>query len=300
MTATFVARKVVGSLATLVFVLTFNFFLFRVVDSDPVGTLFRGRNISQVQRERLAHDFGIDKPLPDQFVRYLDQTAHFNFGFSFETRQPVTSEIYQNVWATVWLVGLSTLLSTVIGIAIGIQAAWKHGSAFDRIATSITMIFYAMPDFWLGLLLLAAFAAALGWFPTGGIINAASGATGFAHIVDEAKHIFLPCLTLTLAYLGEYTLIMRSSLLDTMGEDYLVLAPRRGCATHWCGGATPSSTRCCRSSPCRRSTSASSSPAQSRSSTCTRGRDWGSRRSTRHAHPTSRCCKACSSCSARQ
>jgi peptide/nickel transport system permease protein len=85
-----------------------------------------------------------------------------------------------------------------------------------------------MPDFWLGMLLLSFFAVTLGWFPVGGIEDASSNATGVAHVVDQAKHLFLPCLTLTLAYLGEYALVMRSSLLDTMREDYLVLARAKG------------------------------------------------------------------------
>ncbi|MCU1429742.1 MAG: transporter permease [Actinomycetia bacterium] len=228
MTFRFVSRKVLGSLATLLFVVCFNFFLFRVVESDPVSALFRGRNISQQQRQQLQHDFGLDKSKPEQFVRYLNQTAHLNFGFSFETRQPVTSEISARIGRTITLVGISTLLSTTIGIWLGIIAAWRRNTPTDYVVTSTTMAFYAMPDFWLGLLLLAAFAESFRWFPTGGIVNVGSGATGLSHLVDEAKHLFLPGLTLTLAYLGEYTLIMRSSLLDTMGEDYLTLARAKG------------------------------------------------------------------------
>jgi peptide/nickel transport system permease protein len=227
-TAGFVARKVAGSLATLVFVLCFNFFLFRVVESDPVGTLFRGRNVSLERRAELAAEFGVDKSMPEQFVRYLGQTAQLNFGDSYETRQPVWDEISERIPRTIALVGISTFLSTVIGIAVGIVAAWRRGSAVDYASTSTTMVFYSMPDFWLGMLLLAIFAANLGWFPTGGIVTAGSDATGFALLWDQAKHIFLPALTLTLAYVGEYALIMRSSLLDTMGEDYLLLARAKG------------------------------------------------------------------------
>jgi peptide/nickel transport system permease protein len=85
-----------------------------------------------------------------------------------------------------------------------------------------------MPDFWLGMLLLVSFAVLLGWFPVGGISDAGSDATGIAKLLDQAHHMFLPALTLTLAYLGEYALIMRSSLLDTMREDYLTLARAKG------------------------------------------------------------------------
>jgi peptide/nickel transport system permease protein len=90
------------------------------------------------------------------------------------------------------------------------------------------MTTYSMPDFWLGMLLLVVFAVMLGWFPVGGITDPGSDAAGLAQLLDQAHHMFLPALTLTLAYLGEYTLIMRSSLLDTMREDYLVLARAKG------------------------------------------------------------------------
>jgi peptide/nickel transport system permease protein len=90
------------------------------------------------------------------------------------------------------------------------------------------MATYSMPDFWLGMLLLVTFAVSLGWFPVGGISDPGSDATGLAKLLDQLHHMFLPALTLTLAYLGEYALIMRSSLLDTMREDYLVLARAKG------------------------------------------------------------------------
>jgi peptide/nickel transport system permease protein len=90
------------------------------------------------------------------------------------------------------------------------------------------MATYSMPDFWLGMLLLITFSVLLGWFPVGGITDAGSDATGLALLLDQAHHLFLPALTLTLAYLGEYALVMRSSLLDTMREDYLLLARAKG------------------------------------------------------------------------
>ena len=228
MSARFVGRKVLGALVTLVFVVVFNFFLFRVVENDPVGTLVRGRNLTEEQQQRLSEDFGVDQPMPEQFRRYVVETAQLNFGLSFETREPVWDVIRSKIWPTVFLVGTSAVLSAVIGTWLGIQAAWKRGSSFDYASTSSTMLLYSMPDFWLGLLLLVLLANKLPWFPTGGFTDAGSDATGFAALADQAHHMALPGLTLTLAYLGEYAIIMRSSLLDTMGEDYLVLARAKG------------------------------------------------------------------------
>jgi peptide/nickel transport system permease protein len=226
--ARFVTGKVLGSLATLAFVVCFNFFLFRVVEGDPVASLFRGRNLTVSQRDALTKQFGLDGSTGEQFLRYLQQTAQLNLGRSYASNAPVTKEIGAKVWATVALVGISTLLSTVGGILIGIAAAWRRRSKTDYASTTFTMATYAMPDFWLGMLLLTLFAVTLGWFPVGGIEDATSNATGVAHLAEQAKHLFLPCLTLAVAYLGEYALVMRSSLLDTMREDYLVLARAKG------------------------------------------------------------------------
>lgn len=224
----FVTRKVLAALATLVFVVCFNFFLFRVVESDPVANLFRGRNLTQEQRRQLEREFGLDGSQSEQFVRYLGQTARLNFGRSYRSNQPVLEEIVERAWPTIALVGISTLLACVFGVLIGIVAAWKRRSKTDYGWTGFTMATYSMPDFWLGMLLLVSFAVLLGWFPVGGIVDPGSDATGIARLLDQAHHMFLPALTLTLAYLGEYALIMRSSLLDTMREDYLTLARAKG------------------------------------------------------------------------
>jgi peptide/nickel transport system permease protein len=228
MSARFVTRKVLASLATLLFVIVFNFFLFRVVEGDPVANLFRGRNLSQEQRLELRQQFGLGGSRGEQFVRYLGQTAQLNLGRSYTSNEPVSSVIWQRAWPTIALVGISTVLSAVFGVLIGIVAAWRRGSAADYTGTTFTMATYSMPDFWLGMLLLITFAVVLGWFPVGGITDPNSDATGVAKLYDQGRHMFLPALTLTLAYLGEYALVMRSSLLETMREDYLVLARAKG------------------------------------------------------------------------
>jgi peptide/nickel transport system permease protein len=223
-----VSGKVLGSLGTLAFVVVFNFFLFRVVESNPVGTLFRGRNLTDAQRLELKHQFGLDGTKLDQFWHYLIQLAHFNLGRSYESNATVISEIGHATWPTVALVGIATVLSTVFGIFSGIVAGWRRGSARDHGLTSFSMITYAMPEFWLGMLLLIAFGVLLGWFPIGGITNPSSTATGFSKLGDETRHLVLPCVTLAVAYLGEYHIVMRSSLVDTMSEDYLTLARAKG------------------------------------------------------------------------
>lgn len=228
MSRRFVIGKVLGAFATLVFVIVFNFFLFRVVAGDPVANLFRGRNLTDEQRDELRHQFGLDGSKLDQFVAYVKQTAQLNFGRSYVSNDLVMSEIWDRAWPTIALVGVSTLLSTILGVLIGIAAAWKRGSPTDYASTNFTMATYAMPDFWLGMLLLVTLAVSLGLFPVGGMSDPGSSGGGLGHLADQAHHMFLPALTLTIAYLGEYAIVMRSSLLDTMREDYLILARAKG------------------------------------------------------------------------
>jgi peptide/nickel transport system permease protein len=224
----FVGRKVVGSILSLIAVIIFNFFLFRIVKSDPVGSLLRGRNVPPDVKARLRHQFGLDKSKLDQFWLYMRQTARGNLGVSIQSGRPVTEDIGNSLWPTIWLVGLSTVLSTIIGLLMGIKSAWQRNSWFDRVSTGVSMFTYATPDFFLGILLLAFFAFALKLFPTGGIESPAGSAGGISHIIDQAKHLALPCLTLTIGYMGEYAIVMRSSLLEVMGEDFLKVARARG------------------------------------------------------------------------
>ena len=175
-----------GSLLTLVFVLVFNFFLFRVVQTDPIGSLFRGRNVPQETLDNLRVAFGLDQPIGTQFLLYLRETAQLNFGISYQTRQPVWNEIVAAIPATVALVGVSAILSAVIGTIGGIIAAWRRNTWKDHSITSGTMVFYSMPDFWLGMILLVLFAVVLGWFPVGGISTAGSNETGLALLLDQA------------------------------------------------------------------------------------------------------------------
>ncbi|MGB7860901.1 MAG: ABC transporter permease, partial [Acidimicrobiia bacterium] len=220
--------KILGSVLTLAFVLVFNFFLFRVVQKDPIGSLFRGRNVPQETIDNLRTAFGLDQGVFTQFFYYVRETVTGNLGISYQSRQPVWSEIVAKIPATVSLVGVSAVLSALIGTAGGIVAAWRRNTWKDHTITSGTMIFYSMPDFWLGMLLLVAFAVVIPLFPVGGITDPGSNQTGLPLLLDQLHHMFLPALTLTLAYLGEYALIIRSSLLDVMGEDYLIVARAKG------------------------------------------------------------------------
>lgn len=223
----YLLRKVLQAAATLAFVLAFNFVLFRAV-GDPVKLLIRSSlRLDPQEQQLLREEFGIDDPLPQQFVNYLGDSLRGEFGYSFISGRPVIESITEKVWPTILLVGTATILSTLFGIMIGIKGAWSRGSAFDTTSLLGSLTLYSMPEGWLGMILLITFAGTLGWLPAGGI-ESSDRLSGFAHILDLAKHLVLPCLTLTLGYIGEFAIIMRSSLLEVMGEDFVQTARAKG------------------------------------------------------------------------
>jgi peptide/nickel transport system permease protein len=222
--------KLIGAVLSLAFVLVFNFFLFRVLPGDPAKNLTRNRLVPAEQVQVLRESFGLGKPLPEQFASYVRDTLTGDLGISYKFRRPVSEIIAERIWPTVLLLGISTMLSTVIGLWIGIRGAWRRGSVFDRVSLGASLALYAMPEFWLGILLLIAFGVGVGsfpgLFPTGGLSSPNTALASMGGIWDVARHLFLPCLTL--AYIAEYALVMRSSLLDELGEDYLVTARAKG------------------------------------------------------------------------
>jgi peptide/nickel transport system permease protein len=228
MTRGYLLRKVTGALVTLIFVLAFNFLLFRVLPGNPAQILARNKLLPQEAVEQLEADFGLHEPLISQFGLYVEDTVTGNFGISYTFREPVGGLIAERIWPTVLLIGVSTIGATIIGLLIGIYGAWRRGSGFDISSLGFSLVFYAMPEFWLGILLLIGLGAGLGWFPIGGIETPGANFTGLAAAIDVLNHLFLPALTLILALIGEYALVMRSSLLDVMGEEYLTTARAKG------------------------------------------------------------------------
>jgi peptide/nickel transport system permease protein len=232
-TRRYVLSKVGQAVLTLGFVLTFNFFLFRVMPGDPATLLLRGTSALNRQTiAQLERELGLDQPLPQQFVTYVTNTLTGQFGVSLASGAPVTETVSDRIWPTLLLVGTSTLASAAVGLLIGIYAGWRRGSAFDLGSTGFTLVAYSMPEFWFGILVLMALAGGVGFFPsifpTGGYETAGAGLTGLDHAVDVLNHLALPFFTLTVAYLGEYALIMRSSILDVTGEDFVTTARAKG------------------------------------------------------------------------
>lgn len=227
--ASYAVRRLLTGVGTVAFVLVFNFFLFRLLPGDPIGLYTRGRNMDREQLRELRRE--LNEPLGVQFLDYLRNP--FSTGVdSTQFSRPVWDVIGDYVTPTLVLLVTSTLLSAAIGIAIGIRGGWRRGSTFDRASTGITLTLYAMPEFWLGMMLLILLSTGVGVFPgifpSGGTLTPGLDPWSVEGVLDQAWHLALPATTLTLAYLAEYALVMRSSLVDETRQDYLLTARAKG------------------------------------------------------------------------
>ncbi len=222
-------RKIANALLTIIVVTSFNFVLFRIMPGDPARLLLPKGRFQAGAIEKQRKIFRLDKPLWQQFGYYWYDTVRLEFGFSFKERRQVTEVVSERILPTVLLAGTGTLLATLIGYVTGVFAAWRRNSKYDVWTTNLGMFFYSMPTFWFGLLCIMLFSVYLGWFPVGRMLE--PGAT-FDHwyqmVGSVLYHMILPVGTFAIAYVGEYHLIMRSSLTGVMKEDFVLTARAKG------------------------------------------------------------------------
>ena len=227
--ARYLSRKAGGALISLAMVVVLGFFSFRVLPgSDPAINLTRGRRVSAEEVERLRGQFGLDKPLAVQFLRYVRDLFTGDLGHSYVYNQPVSSLILDRLGPTLLLTGTAAVISMVLGLWLGQKAAWKRDRWFDRIQTGLALTFWSVPTFWLGLLLLLVFAGGLRLFPSGGMRTPGSDATGLAVVIDVAWHMVLPVITMVAVSYAYYLMVMRASVLEEMTADYLTTARAKG------------------------------------------------------------------------
>lgn len=222
-------RKFLQALVTIFIVIVMNFFLFRIMPGDPIRVLIRNPKISADALERVREQFGLNEGRLMQFWIYLRDLFSGDLGTSFNYRQPVIDIIMERIPATVLLVGTATLLSIVIGVFLGVIFAWKRGTKLDIFGLSFSLVLYSMPTFWVAIIMVMIFSVYWKIFPLGG-----TGMPGmiyssvWAQMASQLRYLFLPATTFALILIGEYVLIMRSSLLEVMREDYMLTARAKG------------------------------------------------------------------------
>jgi ABC-type dipeptide/oligopeptide/nickel transport system permease component len=224
--ADYVLKRVAFAIITVFIALVLNFVLFRLAPGSAITNLSRVPHATPETRQAIARQFGLDKSKGEQFLIYLKQLAHGNMGISFENSQPVSKNLRVAISNTLPMVGLGTLFAIIFGALTGVIAAWRRGTATEHVTVATALGFYAMPTHWLALMLVILFA---GVFPSGGMVDDfLIDPTWFEHIKDVLYHMTLPATTLALVLYGEYTLIVRSAMLETLGEDYVLTARAKG------------------------------------------------------------------------
>ncbi|MDA0632713.1 ABC transporter permease [Nonomuraea sp. MCN248] len=219
--------KAGGALLSIAMVIIATFFLFRLLPGDPVRNLAQGRNMTPEQLDLERRRLGLDKPLTDQFFDFVGQTLRLDLGTSYEYKRPVLDLIGERLGPTLLLAGVGLFIAVSLGLWQGTRAGWRPGSRFDRFSTATSLVLWSVPTFWLGLLLLMVFGAWLKIFPSRGI-ESVDAPDGFGYVLDVAWHMVLPCLTLVGVVYAQYLLVMRSSLLDEVGQDYINTARAKG------------------------------------------------------------------------
>jgi len=224
--ADYVIKRTGFAVVTVLVAVTLNFLLFRLAPGSAVSNLSRVPHATQQLRHALEKQFGLDKSKGEQYVIFLKQLVHGNLGISYENEQPVATNLRIELINTLPMVTLGTVFSILIGTLTGVIAAWRRGTPTEAVTVSSALGFYSMPTHWLGLMLIIIFAGTL---PTGGMTNEFLLNPGFwQHLKDLGSHVLLPSLTLGLVLYGEYTLIVRSAMLETLGEDYILTARAKG------------------------------------------------------------------------
>jgi ABC-type dipeptide/oligopeptide/nickel transport system permease component len=224
--ADWVIKRTFFAFVTIFVAITLNFFLFRVIPGDAVSNLARVPHATPQLRQALEREFGLDKPKWEQYLIYLKQLAHGNMGVSFANQEPVWSNLKTALANTLPMVTLGTVIAIVIGVITGILSAWRRQTKLDHVSTNVAIAFYAFPTQWLALVLLIYLS---GFLPSHGMTNDfLLNPTPWQHIKDVTVHMVLPALTLALTLYGQYTLVVRSSMLETLGEDYVLTARAKG------------------------------------------------------------------------
>ncbi|MER8415269.1 ABC transporter permease [Mesorhizobium sp. M1342] len=221
------------AVVTLLMVLILNFILFRIVPGDPATLLLSGARTSvsveriEAQRQR----WGLDRPLvPDQVLNYLSTTLSGDLGYSFKFRgQRVVDLLLERLPATVALVGVAQVIAIVSGVMLGIYAGWRRGRAVDHVVTGTSLALYSTPPFWLAMLLVLFFSAALGWLPGYGAYSpSAANTVPIDWLVDRVRHLLLPVSAVALGLIGQYVLVARAAMSEVVTEDYMVTARAKG------------------------------------------------------------------------
>ncbi|RWO23464.1 ABC transporter permease [Mesorhizobium sp.] len=221
-------RRLVGSVFVLLIVVIGTFLLLEAAPGDAVDAYIASTGGDAGMIELLRHRWGLDQSALTRLATYLWALLHLDLGQSVTFSRPIRDVILERLPNTLLLMGSATALSFGLGSALGIYAGARPGGFRDRLLSMGSLALYAVPGFWLGLVLIIVFAVDLRWFPIGGIESIASGKTGLDRAADITRHLVLPVSALGFIYLALYLRMMRAGMAEVWRQDFVLAARAKG------------------------------------------------------------------------
>lgn len=225
----FAGRRLLQAVPVVLATAVLNFLLLKLAPGDAAEVLAGEAGSATAEyMQQLRGQFGLDQPVWLQLVRYVHKILTLDLGFSFRHSMPVLDLILNRLWPTLLLMGVTLVVSVTLGTLLGVVAALRANRWQDTVISVVTLLCYATPLFWVGLMLIVVLSINLGWLPTSGMETVAAFHEGWDRVVDIAKHLVLPATTLSLFYMALYTRLMRAAMLEQFGVDYVVTARAKG------------------------------------------------------------------------
>ena len=222
-------RRLLQAVPVVILIMICTFILLKLAPGDTVDALVGDMGGADAQFiERLRREYGLDQPVYVQLWRYMAKLAVFDFGWSFVHEQPVSRILLDRLGTTMMLMATSLSLAFFIGSLLGAFAARRAYSLSDNLISTLGLVFYATPSFFLSLMMILLFSVKLGWLPVGGIRTVWASYTGWEYVRDVARHLIMPTAALSLIYLSFYLRLMRASVLEVADLDYVRTARAKG------------------------------------------------------------------------
>jgi peptide/nickel transport system permease protein len=225
----YIAQRLAQAAVIVAIVAAITFALIHLAPGDPFSAVMDNPNVSETVRQTLRAQYGLDRPLPEQFVKYVNALAHGELGWSFSQDRPVREVLGSALPNTLLLMGVALVGSFTLGILIALVQVARRGSVTDHALSGISLFFFSMPDFWLAILALLTFTYWLPIFPVAGAVDVMHEYLGLGgRIVDRLRHLALPALTLTVLASASVARYQRAALLDVLPADYIRTARLKG------------------------------------------------------------------------
>ncbi|MFT4117712.1 ABC transporter permease [Bradyrhizobium sp.] len=222
-------RTIWQAVPTVIGIVIINFFLLQLAPGDAADVLAGESGSATMETvAALRARFGLDQPVLVQLIAYLDNLVHFSLGYSPRYNLPVADIIGQRLPGTVALMATALIIALAGGIALGIVMATYAGRWPDRVISIVVTLLYSVPGFWIGLMLILLFSVKLGWLPSGGSTTIGSTNGGVAALLDRARYMVLPALSLALFYIAIYSRLARTAMLEAQAQDYVRTAAAKG------------------------------------------------------------------------